>query len=122
MQDSDPNETHEWLEALEDVIENNGRERAQFLVNQLFLSPYTNTITTENQPTYPGDLELEKRIGAILRWNATMMVLRAGKVSSELGGHLATYASSSNLYEVGFQHFFKKDDLLFIQEFMPGLF
>ncbi|HEV2613910.1 MAG TPA: pyruvate dehydrogenase (acetyl-transferring), homodimeric type [Gammaproteobacteria bacterium] len=123
MQDIDPNETQEWLEALEDVIENNGRERAQFLVNQLFLSPYANTIPLESQPSYPGDLKIESRIGAMLRWNATMMVLRAGKVSSELGGHLATYASSSNLYEVGFQHFFKKDDLLFIQgHSSPGIY
>ena len=123
MQDIDPNETQEWLESLEDVIENHGRERAQFLLNQLFQSPYVNTISVENQPSYPGDIKIEARIGAMLRWNATMMVLRAGKVSSELGGHLATYASSSNLYEVGFQHFFKKDDLLFIQgHSSPGIY
>jgi len=123
MQDIDPNETQEWLESLEDVIENHGRERAQFLLNQLFQSPYVNTIPVESQPSYPGDIKIESRIGAILRWNATMMVLRAGKISSELGGHLATYASSANLYEVGFQHFFKKDDLLFIQgHSSPGIY
>lgn len=123
MQDIDPKETQEWLDALQDVIENHGRERAQFLVNQIFLSPYINTISTENQPKYPGDIKLEARIASMLRWNATMMVLRAGKISSELGGHLATYASSANLYEVGFQHFFKKDDLLFIQgHSSPGIY
>lgn len=123
MQDIDPNETQEWLEALDDVIEYHGRDRAQFLLNQLFQSPYINTIPVEQQPAYPGDLKIENKIAAMLRWNAAMMVLHGGKVSSELGGHLSTYASALTLYEVGFQHFFKKDDLVFIQgHSSPGIY
>ncbi len=123
MQDIDPNETQEWLDAFDDVIEYHGRERAQFLLNQLFLSPYTNSIPVENQPSYPGDVKIESRIASMLRWNAAMMVLHGGKISSELGGHLATYASSLVLYEVGFQYFFKENDLLFIQgHSSPGIY
>jgi len=137
MQDIDGHETQEWLEALEDVIENDGKDRAQFLLTELSQltgiavsgsggnsrTAYINSIPVDQQPDYPGDLALEKRLDALLRWNATMMVLRAGKISSELGGHLSTYASSATIYEVGFQHFFKKDDLLFIQgHSSPGIY
>ena len=124
MQDSDPNETNEWLEALQDIVEQDGHVRAQFLLNQLLHTPYVNTILPDQEPQdYPGDRELEKRLDALMRWNAVIMVLRAGKISSELGGHLSTYASIAVIYETGFHHFFKKDDLLFIQgHSSPGIY
>lgn len=130
MQDIDPTETQEWLEALQDVIEHDGKDRADFILSQLgsitggaATTPYVNTISVDQQPAYPGDLVLENKITAIIRWNAIMMVLRAGKKSPELGGHIATYASAAYLYEIGFQHFFKHDDLLFIQgHASPGIY
>jgi len=130
MQDIDPAETQEWLEALQDVIEHDGKDRADFILSQLgavtggaVSTPYVNTIPVDQQPIYPGDLALENKITAIIRWNAIMMVLRAGKKAPELGGHIATYASAAYLYEIGFQHFFKSDDLLFIQgHASPGIY
>jgi pyruvate dehydrogenase E1 component len=130
MQDIDPTETQEWLEALEDVIEQDGNARAEFLLNQLgvtvggaITTPYINTISSENQSKYPGDLEIENKITAMIRWNAVMMVVRAGKKAPELGGHISTYASAASLYEVGFQHFFKEGDLLYIQgHASPGIY
>lgn len=139
--DIDPIETQEWLAALESVINADGTERAQFLLQQLASSAqlgtlggtgqtaYINTISPENQPDYPGDLTLEQRIHAIIRWNAVVMVLRAGKKAPELGGHIATYASAALLYEVGFSHFFRGrheeflGDLLYIQgHASPGIY
>jgi pyruvate dehydrogenase E1 component len=140
MRDIDPTETQEWIDALEDVVESDGKERAAFLLNQLFnqsgiaiggalTTAYINSIAPQDQPTYPGDLKIEQRITAINRWNAVAMVLRAGKKASELGGHLSSYASSAILYEVGFQHFFKANadkqngDLLFVQgHSSPGIY
>jgi len=130
MQDIDPTETQEWLEALEDVIEHDGKERANFILSQLgsiaggaVTTPYVNTIIVDQQPQYPGDLDVENRITAIIRWNAIMMVLRAVKRAPELGGHISTYASAAYLYEIGFHHFFKNDDLLFVQgHASPGIY
>jgi len=133
MQDLDVVETQEWIESLSEVIENHGKDRAAFLINKLaqtagvatgqFQSEYVNTIDVENQPVYPGDLALEQKILNIIRWNAAIMVLRAVKKSSELGGHISTFASSAVLYEVGFEHFFKQHDLLFIQgHASPGIY
>lgn len=130
MQDIDPIETQEWLEALEDVIEHDGKARANFILSQLgaagggaVTTPYVNTIAVDQQAAYAGDLTLENRIMAMIRWNAIMMVIRAGKKAPELGGHISTYASAAFLYEVGFQHFFKADDLLFIQgHASPGIY
>jgi pyruvate dehydrogenase E1 component len=133
MQEFDAVETQEWLESLSEVIENHGKDRAAFLLNKLAQSAgisagvtrteYVNSINVLDQPAYPGDLELEQRITHIIRWNAAMMVLRAVKKSPELGGHISTFASSAVLYEVGFEHFFKQNDLLFFQgHASPGIY
>ncbi|MGA7780366.1 MAG: alpha-ketoglutarate dehydrogenase [Paraburkholderia sp.] len=119
--DSDPEETTEWLEAFDAVVSHVGRERAQFLFDRLAahaqslgvnssgarITPYVNTISFDEQPRYPGDLELEERLAAALRWNALAMVVRANKAYGELGGHIASYASAADLFEVGFNHFFR---------------
>jgi len=125
LPDGDPVETREWLEALDDVVETQGRERADFLLRRvlkrarqlhvglpgLVQSRYINTISPEQEPPFPGDEEMEKRIRRIVRWNAAIMVVRANTKFSGLGGHLSTYASAASLYEVGFNHFFRgKDD------------
>jgi pyruvate dehydrogenase E1 component len=121
FEDSDPQETAEWLAALEGVITHVGKERAQFLFDRLAahalslgvepsrtrVTPYINTIALEQQPRYPGNLELEERLAAALRWNALAMVVRANKAYGELGGHIASYASAADLFEVGFNHFFR---------------
>ena len=123
--DSDPNETQEWLDALEDIVRIHGRERADFLLRRvlkrarqlnvglpgLVQSRYINTISTEQEPRFPGNEDLERRIRRIIRWNAALMVVHANKKNEGLGGHLSTYASAASLYEVGFNHFFRgKDD------------
>ncbi len=136
MSDIDPIETEEWLEALASLVEYEGRERAQFVLEKLLedaqklgihiggealTTPFCNTIPKEEEPTYPGDLKLEYRIDAINRWNAIMMVLRAKKTAGGVGGHLSSYASIANAYEVGLNHFFRgaaKDspgDLIYFQ-------
>ena len=141
--DIDPIETREWLDALQSVFVNDGSERAAFLVQALinkantegiplniaFNTPYRNTIKTYEEKQMPADTEMGKRIAALIRWNAVAMVLRAGKYAPELGGHIATYASSSTLYEVGFNYFFKgandknAGDLLYIQgHSAPGIY
>jgi pyruvate dehydrogenase E1 component len=120
-QDGDPQETSEWLDALEGVVDNAGLDRAQFIYDRLTeqalhlgvettrarVTPYRNTIALEDQPRYPGNIELEERIAAALRWNALAMVVRANKAYGELGGHIASYASAADLFEVGFNHFFR---------------
>ena len=125
LPDGDPVETREWLEALDGVVESQGRERADFLLRRvlkrarqlnvglpgLVQSRYINTISPEQEPSFPGDEEMEKRIRRIIRWNAAAMVVRANHKHNGLGGHLSTYASAASLYEVGFNHFFRgKDD------------
>lgn len=141
--DKDPLETKEWIDALLSVLKYEGGDRAQFLIQQLvnkarqrgldlsvgLNTAYVNTIPVELEPAFPGDEKLEKHIAALIRWNAVMMVLQAGKVSSELGGHIATYASAATLYEVGFNHFFHGPDtkhggdLLYIQgHSSPGIY
>jgi pyruvate dehydrogenase E1 component len=120
-EDSDPAETAEWLDALDAVVAHVGRERAQFLFDRLAahaqsrgvephgarITPYVNTISFDEQQHYPGDLELEERLAAALRWNALAMVVRANRAYGELGGHIASYASAADLFEVGFNHFFR---------------
>ncbi len=122
--DDDPDETADWLASLDDVISRDGLPRAEFLVDRLIefgrraggrfhtlhTTPYRNTIPVEAQPPYPGDLDLEARITAIHRWNALVMVMRANDRHPELGGHIATYASIADLFEVGFNHFFRAAD------------
>ena len=113
----------EWLEALENVFENYGDRGVSFLLRSLsgwhgkhssisstknLNTPYLNSIQLSEQPIYPGDLKLEKRIENILRWNAMAMVLQAQDNGSGVGGHIATYASAATLMEVGFNHFFRK--------------
>ena len=119
--DIDPLETTEWLESIDSVLTTQGPERAHFLLNRMIdfarrsgaylpYSPntaYLNTISPGRQPEYPGDRSLERRIEAILRWNAMAMVVRANKVSTEYGGHISSYASSATLYEMGFNHFWR---------------
>jgi len=125
LPDRDPIETSEWLDAFDDIVDNYGRTRARYLLMRILeragekqvdfpatvSSPYVNTIPTDEEPDFPGDEYLERRIRAFIRWNAAVMVVRANVRSEAIGGHLSTYASSASLYEVGFNHFFRgKDD------------
>ena len=125
LPDSDPDETVEWLESLDTLVATEGVSRARFVIGKLaerarslnvgvpalVSTPYINTIPPEEEPWFPGDEEMERRIRRIVRWNAAVMVTRANKRSDGIGGHLSTYASSASLYEVGFNHFFRgKDD------------
>jgi pyruvate dehydrogenase E1 component len=125
LPDIDPSETQEWLDALDQVHSQEGDERARFVLYKILkrarqlhvgLPPliqtrYINTISPEQEPFFPGDEELERRLRRLIRWNAVAMVLRANNRAPGIGGHLATYASAATLYEVGFNHFFRgKDD------------
>ena len=142
LPDSDPQETQEWIEALEDVIEQSPT-RARFLLHRLIRvartknvglasltsTPYINTIPPEQEPEFPGDEELERRIRRIIRWNAAAIITRANKKFEGIGGHISTYASAASLFEVGFNHFFRgKDaeghgDLIFYQgHAAPGIY
>ncbi|MDZ4080658.1 alpha-ketoglutarate dehydrogenase [Hydrocarboniphaga sp.] len=119
--DADPTETREWLDAIDAIVRTQGKERAQFLFDRLAdhvvgrgvqskrarVTPYRNSIAVEHEGPYPGDLKIEERLMAAIRWNALAMVVRANKASAELGGHIASYASAADLFEVGFHHFFK---------------
>jgi pyruvate dehydrogenase E1 component len=141
--DIDPVETGEWLESIDSVLAQHGPERAHFLLNRVIdfarrsgaylpYSPntaYLNTISAGRQPEYPGDRSLERRIEACIRWNAMAMVVRANRESTEYGGHLASYASSATMYEVGFNHFWRGStgeqpgDMVFIQgHSSPGIY
>jgi pyruvate dehydrogenase E1 component len=125
LPDPDPQETQEWIDALDGVVGAHGPERADFLLRKvlkrarqlrvglpgLIQSRYINTISPEQEPPFPGDEQMELRIRRIIRWNAAVMVLRANHLFPGIGGHLSTYASAASLYEVGFNHFFRgKDD------------
>ncbi|MGZ6028738.1 MAG: pyruvate dehydrogenase (acetyl-transferring), homodimeric type [Myxococcaceae bacterium] len=120
LYDLDPEETAEWIESLDHVLETEGPERAKFLLRKVLKrarmqhlgidviqTPYINTISPEQEPAFPGDEEMEKRIRRIVRWNAMAMVARANHRYPGIGGHLSTYASAAALYEVGFNHFFR---------------
>jgi pyruvate dehydrogenase E1 component len=141
--DSDPAETQEWVESLNSVIREVGTERALFLLNELEeqvrrkglrsstqpYSAYRNTIPVGRQGPYPGDLQLEERITSIIRWNALAMVVRANQAYGELGGHIASYASAAEIFEIGFNHFFRAPspgflgDLVFYQPHSaPGIY
>ena len=118
--DQDQLETQEWLDALDSVLENEGPERAHYLISQLIgkarlagadlpmsaTTPYMNTIPLDKEERSNGNHELEHRICALMRWNAMALVLNANRESSELGGHIASFASAAKLYDVGFNHFF----------------
>jgi pyruvate dehydrogenase E1 component len=125
LPDVDPEETQEWLDSLTAIVESQGKTRARFLMSKLLerarelqvghpatvSTPYVNTIPPEQEPWFPGDEYIERRIRAYIRWNAAVMVVKANKHAEGIGGHLSTYASSASLYEVGFNWFFRgKDD------------
>ncbi|RMF18118.1 MAG: pyruvate dehydrogenase (acetyl-transferring), homodimeric type, partial [Gammaproteobacteria bacterium] len=118
--DADPIETQEWLESLESVLEEEGIERASYLLTRLaeratrdgtqlpysITTPYRNTIPVLQEARMPGDLFMERRIRSLVRWNALAMVLRANKRPGDLGGHISSFASAATLYDVGFNYFF----------------
>ena len=141
--DIDPSETQEWLDALASVVHHGGMDRTEYLLTQLnkyarqagssaptgMTAAYANTISPEDEDPIPDDHELAKKLLSLIRWNAVAMVLRAGKKAPELGGHIATYSSAADLYEVGFNHFFRarsKDhpgDLIYFQgHSSPGIY
>ncbi|MBU6504894.1 MAG: pyruvate dehydrogenase (acetyl-transferring), homodimeric type [Betaproteobacteria bacterium] len=143
LPDNDKQETQEWLDALESVLELEGPERAHYLLEQLidkarrsgaFLpysanTAYINTIPPALEVSMPGDPEMEYRIRSLIRWNALAMVVRANRSSSELGGHIASFQSAATLYDVGFDHFFHAPtadhggDLIYIQgHSAPGIY
>ncbi|TFY98288.1 alpha-ketoglutarate dehydrogenase [Ramlibacter humi] len=141
--DTDPGETAEWREALQTLVAHEGPQRARFILDQLaaiarspqvgwspeLVTPYVNTIPVEQQPPFPGDLAIEERLASLMRWNALAMVARANSAYGELGGHIASYASAADLFEVGFNHFFRArsgadgGDLVFFQPHSaPGVY
>jgi pyruvate dehydrogenase E1 component len=138
--DADPLETREWLEAFDALVEREGRERATFLLRKLLEhararrvpmppvlnTPYRNSIALADQPQFAGNLEIEQRLVAMVRWNALAMVVRANRAHPELGGHIASYASAADLFEVGFNHFFRAGrdgDLVYFQPHSaPGVY
>ncbi|NBV75694.1 MAG: pyruvate dehydrogenase (acetyl-transferring), homodimeric type, partial [Methylococcaceae bacterium] len=142
LNDIDPEETREWMEALEAVIEKEGSERASYLIEKLVNTarqagldipfsantPYINTLTVDKQAKYPGNTDLERTVRSYVRWNAMMMVLRANKYTN-VGGHIASFASAITLYDVGQNHFWHAaseshgGDLIFSQGHVaPGTY
>ncbi|MDC0488955.1 pyruvate dehydrogenase (acetyl-transferring), homodimeric type [Pelagibacteraceae bacterium] len=141
--DIDPVETNEWIDSLNSVIENDGSSRASYLLNKVInqayksglvlpdtrTTPYINTIPPEAETKSPGDQNIEKKIRAYIRWNAAAMVVKANKKSSELGGHIGTFASAATLYDVGMNHFWRAKnnkfggDLVYFQgHSAPGMY
>ncbi|VTT98670.1 pyruvate dehydrogenase : Pyruvate dehydrogenase E1 component OS=Rhodopirellula maiorica SM1 GN=RMSM_04554 PE=4 SV=1: Transketolase_N: Transketolase_N [Gemmataceae bacterium] len=142
-EDVDPQETAEWLDAMEAVVKYGGAERARYLLDSLvakvaklgqhriptgITTPYVNTIGIEDQPLYPGERGVERKIKSIVRWNAMAMVLKANK-NTNVGGHISTFASAATLYEIGFNHFFHgksenhPGDVVFFQgHASPGMY
>jgi pyruvate dehydrogenase E1 component len=141
--DIDPEETQEWLDALESVIERDGPDRAHFLIESLVdkarrrgaylpynaTTAYLNTIPPHQEAPRKGDPALERRIKSLVRWNALAMVVKANRAGTALGGHIATYQSAANLYEIGFNHFFRArsethgGDLVYMQgHSSPGIY
>jgi len=136
-------ETREWIDSMEYVLRHEGQDRARQLLADLGLhvtmsgvkipwsatTPYVNTISAEDQPTFPGSQELERRIKSLIRWNALAMVVKANKKEEGIGGHISTYASAATLYEVGYNHFFHgkgegtDGDIVYIQgHACPGVY
>ncbi len=141
--DLDPSETREWLDSLEYVLENEGIDRANFILERLssrmtqtgarlpytITTPYRNTIPSTREAFMPGDLFMERRIRSLIRWNALAMVVRANRRPGELGGHISSFASSATLYDVGFNYFFRAPteehggDLIYYQgHASPGIY
>jgi pyruvate dehydrogenase E1 component len=142
-QDVDPVETREWLESIASVLRTEGPQRAHFLLERLIdytrrsgaylpfrpNTAYVNTIPVGQEPEYPGDRAIERRIEAYIRWNAMAMVVAANRKSTEYGGHISSYASSATLYETGFNHFWRAasaehpGDLVYMQgHSSPGIY
>ncbi|GAB3778093.1 alpha-ketoglutarate dehydrogenase [Ramlibacter monticola] len=119
--DTDPTETKEWRDAFLALVASEGPARARYILDQLavlgrspvigwspeLVTPYVNSVTVERQPVFPGDLAIEEKLASLMRWNALAMVVRANTAYGELGGHIASYASAADLFEVGFNHFFR---------------
>ena len=143
LPDIDPEETAEWMDSFDAVVEAGGRPRAQFLLMKLLeqaranqvgfpstvSSPYINSIPARSEPWFPGDEDLERKIRRYIRWNAAVMVTRANTRDPGIGGHLSTFASSASLYEVGFNHFFRGkangtagDQVFFQGHASPGIY
>ncbi|MGH3344085.1 MAG: pyruvate dehydrogenase (acetyl-transferring), homodimeric type [Carbonactinosporaceae bacterium] len=143
LPDIDPDETTEWIESLDAIVNEHGRQRARYIMLRLLerarerqvgvpglrSTDYINTIPPEREPWFPGDEHVERRIRAYIRWNAAIMVSRANRPEIGVGGHIATYASAAALYEVGFNHFFRgknhgeSGDQVFIQgHASPGIY
>ena len=143
MQDLDPVETQEWLDALESVLDREGESRAHYLLTRMgeqasrtgtqlpyaITTPYRNTIPVTHEARMPGDLFMERRIRSLIRWNALATVMRANKKDPDLGGHISTFASSATLYDIGFNYFFKAPteehggDLIYFQgHASPGVY
>ena len=143
LDDTDPLETQEWIESINSVLKLHGPERAHYLLERLIdqtrrsgaylpfrpNTAYVNTIAPGQEPEYPGNRALERRLEAYIRWNALAMVVQANRQSSEFGGHISTYASSATLYEVGFNHFWRAPsdkhpgDLIYMQgHSSPGIY
>lgn len=140
--DEDPAETSEWLGALISLLENKGPERTTWLLSRLtdlardqglyrshLHTPYLNTISTRDEPPFPGDIFMERRIRSLVRWNAMAMVMRANQNDDDLGGHIASFASAATLYDVGINHFFRAatedfgGDLVYYQgHSSPGIY
>src|ERR1035438_7888871 len=141
--DLNPQETSEWVEALDQVLDETGPDRAAYLVERLnerarasgaevpvhFNTPYVNTIRPDEEVSYPGDRAMERRIKSLIRWNAMAMVVRQNKYDAGIGGHISTYASLATLLEVGFNHFFRASygdqpgDLIYFQgHASPGVY
>ncbi len=143
LPDRDPQETQEWLEAVDDIVAVDGPERARHLLTRVARharnsgvplprftqTPYVNTIAPNDEPAFEGDHDMERQVRRIIRWNAAMMVGRANKQFNGIGGHLSSFASSANLYEMGFNHFFRgrteagSGDLIYYQgHAVPGMY
>ncbi|KRD54931.1 alpha-ketoglutarate dehydrogenase [Acidovorax sp. Root275] len=145
--DIDPEETAEWRDAFLALVATEGPERARHMLQELVRmaraqrigwqpdlnTPYVNTVAVQDQPVFPGDLAVEERVASIVRWNALAMVVRANQAYGELGGHIASYASAADLFESGFNHFFRaregvgegqhRGDLVFFQPHSaPGVY
>ena len=145
--DTDPAETAEWKEAFMDLLASGDSARAKFILDSLLklanknqinwvpdlVTPYINSIPVDEQPPFPGDLAIEEKLASLMRWNALAMVAKANEAYGELGGHIASYASAADLFEVGFNHFFRarteggdakeRGDLVFFQPHSaPGVY
>ncbi len=143
IKDIDPTETQDWIDSMDEVVHRVGPARAQFLLGRLIKwgklnrvilpftanTPYVNTIPVEEQPPYPGDRDIERRVKSLIRWNAMATVVRANRESHGIGGHISTYASTATLYEVAFNHFLKGpkaegggDQVFFQGHGSPGIY